>query len=81
MGTPKISHEDFVVAYANARTLDDVVAATGMNKPAVQGRASMLRKRGVKLPRLSLPTQLDEFRVAQLNSLVKKHDIRKAKQF
>lgn len=73
----KVSHEDFVVAWATSRTLDDVVKSTEMTKAAVQGRASMLRKKGVKLPRLNFPTVLDDLKVAQLNSLVKKYDVRK----
>jgi len=76
----KVSHEDFVVAYARSRTLDDVVKETGMTKAAVSGRANMLRKRGVRLPRLAQPDQLDDLRIAQLNSTFKKYDIRKEKQ-
>ena len=73
----QLTSEDFVVAWATANTLDEVVSATGMNKPAVQGRATILRKLGVKLPRLSAPRQYDSLRIAQLNSLISKYDIRK----
>jgi hypothetical protein len=80
MGKLKVSHEDFVVAWATSKTLDEVAQTTGMNKAAVQGRAQVLKRKGVKLPRLSLPTVLTDLRVAQLNSLINKYDIRKQKR-
>jgi biotin operon repressor len=77
MSRMKATHEDFVIAWATSKTLDEVCNTTDMTKAAVQGRAQMLRKKGVKLPKLQGPTVLTEFRVAQLNSLINKHDIRK----
>lgn len=74
MRTPKISHEDFVVAWCTSETLDEVVKETGMSKVGVQGRAKALREAGVLLPKLRSPSGLrDRLFVAQLNSLVNKH--------
>lgn len=77
MSRMKVSHEDFVTSYVTSKSLDEVVKTTGMTKAAVQGRAGMLRKKGVNLPRLGHSTGLTEFSIAQLNSLVKKYSIYK----
>lgn len=76
MATPKVDNRDFVVSYSAAWTVDDVVKATGMSKANIYARANYLRKKGVKLPKLSLTRPVDNLEIAQLNSLVKKHDIR-----
>ena len=73
----RITSEDFVVIWATSKTLDDVVQSSKMTKPAVTARAKMLRNLGVKLPKLSKPTGYDQLRIAQLNSLLLKHDIRR----
>ena len=73
----KVTAEDFVVAWATSKSLEDVVKSTGLNKPTVQARAYQYRKLGVKLPKLNPPTKFDDLRIAQLNSLIKKYDIRK----
>lgn len=77
MANKAVETRDFVVAWATAWTMDDVVKATNMNKSAIQQRAYYLRKRGVNLPKLNLKKPLDNLEIAQLNSLIKKHDIRK----
>lgn len=77
MGASKVTAEDFVVAWATSKSLDEVCHSTGLNKPTVQQRSYQLRKLGVKLPKLSPPTKFDDLRIAQLNSLIKKYDIRK----
>lgn len=77
MGASKVPHEDFVVAWATSYTLDEVANTTGLSKAACQQRGHQLRKKGVKLPRLGYPTALTELRIAQLNSLIIKNDIRK----
>lgn len=79
MSNQKVTHEDFVVAYATAHTLEDVIKTTGMNKAAIWGRVKALREKGVNFPKLNQQSVIDELRVAQLNSLIKKHDIRKHK--
>lgn len=73
----QVSAEDFVVAWATSNSLDEVCKTTGLNKPAVQQRAYALRKLGVKLPKLQPPKGFTDLRIAQLNSLINKHDIRK----
>jgi biotin operon repressor len=73
----KVSHRDFVVAYASSRTLDDVIKNTGMTKAAIWGRVKALREKGVRFPKLDQTPMLDELEIAQLNSLIKKYDIRK----
>lgn len=75
----KVSNQDFVVAYATAETLDQVVKTTGMNKAAVQGRKVFLEKKGVKFPKLKSSNYLTSLDIAQLNSLIIKHDIRNRK--
>ena len=76
MAQPRVDNREFVVAYSAAWTVEDVVKATGMSKPSIYARANYLRKKGVKLPKLSLKRPVDNLEIAQLNSLVKKHDIR-----
>jgi formylmethanofuran dehydrogenase subunit B len=44
---------EFVTAWAKAKTLTDVVAATGLQRISVQARASRLRKAGVRLRRFA----------------------------
>lgn len=74
MRTPKVSHEDFVVAWVTSNTIEDVMSATDMTKAAIAGRAQMLRKAGVSLPRMNRTSNMmTPLRVAQLNSLIKKH--------
>lgn len=74
----KVSNEDFVVAWATSRTIDDVVKNTGMTRDAAGARGRYLRAKGVKLPKLNRPgTKLDALAVAQLNSLISKHSIHK----
>lgn len=80
MGVAKVDNRDFVVAYATAWTTDDVVKATGMSKAAISQRANYLRKKGVKLPKLSMRRPVDNLEIAQLNSLIKKHDVRLRKE-
>lgn len=75
----KVSHEDFVVAYATSDTLEDVMRQTGMNKAAIWGRVKALKEKGVQFPKLKQKPVLDDLRVAQLNSLILKNDIRKHK--
>lgn len=70
---PRTSHEDFVVSWMTARNMESVMKETKMSKAAITARATMLRSKGVKLPRLSVKPVLDDLRVAQLNSLVNKY--------
>lgn len=74
MGTTKVNNEDFVVAWATAQNLDEVMRTTGMKKPAVQQRAKFLRDKGVKLPKLEGKRGLDSYDIARLNSLINKHN-------
>jgi hypothetical protein len=53
----RLTHEEFVTAWAKAKSLDDVVAATGMSRVGVQARASRLRKAGVRLRRFARAKQ------------------------
>lgn len=66
-----ISDVDFVTAFAQCTTLDDVVSKLGMEKGSIQARASKLRKVGVKLPvfrRTNKPVD-----IAGLNAILEKH--------
>lgn len=76
MRRPRVSNEDFVVAWASSRDLDDVVAATSMGLPAIKAKARILARAGVNLPELRKrdSNRLDQLAVAQLNSLIKKHN-------
>lgn len=77
MGKMKVTHRDFVVAYASSQTLEQVMSATDMTKAAIWGRVQYLRKKGVKFPKLNQQPLLGDLEIAQLNSLIKKHDVRK----
>lgn len=77
MAKVKVNNEDFVVAYATSRTLDALVETTGMSVGAVKGRIKFLKDKGVKFPKFDNPNMIDDLAIARMNSLMKKHDIRK----
>ena len=79
MANVKVTNDDFVVAYATSETLEEVAKTTGMNKAAVQARKKFLEKKGVNFPKLSNGNVVTQLQVAQLNSLIIKHDIRRRK--
>lgn len=79
MAKAQVSNEDFVVAYATSDTLADVERQTGMSKAAIYSRRKMLSDKGVKFPKLSQKAVIDDLAIARMNSLIKKHDIRKKK--
>lgn len=62
-----VTDVDFVTAWAKAKSLDEVVKATGLAKPSVQARAHRLRKAGVKLPKFRRQKATD---VEGLNNLL-----------
>lgn len=66
---------DFVIAYMQADTIDDVARITGLHITSVYNRRKRLSNLGVEFPplknsRASIRTQLE---VAQLNSLIKNY--------
>jgi len=73
-----ISNRDFVVAWATAKTMDEVVKTTGLARPTASTRASYLRGKGVKLKKFSKHGALDDFDIALLNWIYKKHEIKEA---
>lgn len=73
----KVDNRDFVVAWATSETLDQVAKTLGMKKAAVQARRKFLENKGVKFPKLSSGNTLTQLDIAQLNSLILKHDIRR----
>ena len=68
-GKSTVAVEDFVTAFAQAKSAGEVAERTGLSKASVQVRASALRKAGVKLKRFprGRKTTLD---VAALNDLL-----------
>ena len=70
-----VSPEDFVTEYMNAykqrQTLEYLALHLGMRKPAVIGRASYLRKRGVELPYLN-GSGRSHLNVSDLQRIVRK---------
>ena len=71
MSKPKVSDADFVVCWATSRSIDDVMAGTGLGKEGVQYRAKSLRSRGVQLHKL--PRHSDDQTVDELNKLFVRH--------
>lgn len=71
----RVDNRDFVVAYMNSKSLDEVAKVTGMKDGrSVSAKATYLRKMGVKLPKLYRSKKItDELEIAQLNSLIKKY--------
>lgn len=49
MRKPKVSNEDFVVAWQRGESIDAVAKALGCHVSGVRGRANRLRKAGVPL--------------------------------
>ena len=72
----KVNNRDFVVAWATSLTLDEVVKQTSMTKAAVQGRRKFLENKGVIFPKLNTSLMITPLDIAQLNSLIAKHNIR-----
>lgn len=70
----RIDNREFVVAWLNSKSLEEVAKNCGMASAAsAQAKAHGLRKLGVKLPKFS-QTRIDrDLEIAQLNSLIKKH--------
>jgi biotin operon repressor len=50
-GKSTVAVEDFVTAFAQAKSAGEVAERTGLSKASVQAKASALRKAGVKLKR------------------------------
>ena len=73
------THQDFVVSWMTAPTIEDVMKDTGMkNAQAVRAKASYLRKLGVNLPKRFSRGRLSSLDIAQLNSLVNKYRVHKS---
>lgn len=72
-----VTNRDFVVAYATAYNLDDVAKATGMTRSQISARRKFLENKGVIFPRLKAVSALTPLDVAQLNSLIKKHNVKR----
>lgn len=68
----KISDRDFVVCWATAQSMDDVIKSTGLGKDGIKYRAKVLRERGVQLHKLPLHNDPDHD-VDELNKLFVKH--------
>ena len=68
-GKTTVAVEDFVVAFAQAKSAGEIAEKLGLSKGSVHARASALRKAGVKLKRFprGRRTALD---VAALNDLL-----------
>lgn len=68
-----VTHEDFVKAWTKGRSKADVAADLGMTEAAVSGRATALRKAGVKLKSfVGMRRKLDANDVKRLNALIAK---------
>jgi len=68
----RLSAEEFVTAWMESHTIEEVVERTGMQRAAINQRIYGLRKKGVKLPRLSrLSRAID---VDGLNELIKRYE-------
>lgn len=67
----KISDRDFVVCWATAQSIDEVMKSTGLGKEGVKYRAKALRDRGVQLHKL--PQHSEDADVDELNKLFVKH--------
>lgn len=67
----KVSDRDFVVCWATAQSVDEVMKATGLGKEGVKYRAKALRDRGVQLHKL--PQHSEDANVDELNKLFVKH--------
>lgn len=72
MGIPRVSDRDFVVCWATAESIDDVIKGTGLSKDGIKYRAKVLRERGVQLHKLPLHKTPGQ-EVEELNKLFVKH--------
>ncbi len=69
----KVSDRDFVVCWATADTLEDVIKGTGLGKDGIKYRVKVLRERGVRLRDLPNIAHKEE-EVKELNKLVDKYE-------
>ncbi|BAS17591.1 hypothetical protein AHiyo8_58940 [Arthrobacter sp. Hiyo8] len=73
-----VSNEDFVIALVTAKDIDEVLKTTGMTSAAAKQRATMLRKKGVKLSRMTRRESYGQLEIARLNALVKRYSTERA---
>ncbi|EON33783.1 hypothetical protein GTC6_05432 [Gordonia terrae C-6] len=71
----RIDNREFVVTWLNSESIEEVAKALGRSKGAVAAKATELRKRGVQVPKFTkkLSETAQKLEVAQLNSLINKH--------
>lgn len=71
----RLSNADFVVAWTTSENLEEFCKTTGLTKESAKQRAKRLRTAGVRLKKMPQHYDpLDKLKVAQLNSLVNKHE-------
>jgi len=80
-GTKIISAEEFVVAFAECETMEQMEQRTGWTRGKVMYRAAQLRKRGVQLPvKFKAQGGGKRLDVAALNALYEQHTQKPAEQ-
>lgn len=69
-----IDNREFVVTWMNSNNLDEVAKNMKIPRESVSAKASALRAKGVRLPRMKQVLKSGSLEIAQLNSLVKKYE-------
>lgn len=70
---PKIDNRDFVVCYMNSDTIDELAKAMNITRQSAVSKIYGLKKAGVNLPKKFKKNGLSKLDIAQLNSLILKH--------
>lgn len=70
----KIDYRETLVTYLNSTDIDEAAKNLKITKVALLGRIRLMRKVGVKVPLARRGTGLDSLMIAQLNSIIIKHN-------
>jgi hypothetical protein len=70
-----VDYRETLVTYLRGNSLDEVAQTLGINKAALYGRITWMRKHGVKVPRFAnYGGGISKLEVSQLNSIIAKHN-------
>lgn len=63
----KVSNEEFIVAWMNSESIDEVADKTGLQYSMISAKACNLRRKGVLLPKYRRAAEID---IDQLNKII-----------
>lgn len=70
----KVDYRETLVTYLHCKNVEETAETLKISKAALMCRLTTMRKAGVKVPPATRRHFLDNLGVAQLNSLINKHN-------